>query len=222
MNSDLIAFTTCIEYDDVFRQIIDSWIDLKFKKIIVVTGKHDSRTIELCNQYNLETIQIDYERPFRWGLYRNIALDYIKTGWVLGLDCDTYLPFKRKLMNGLISNRIYGLSHIMVNKAQLLNIKYGGKMNGRHFKKCMGPFQLFNLDHVNKNNIRYLEESTVVNGKGVDWHFARKLKCATLFDDVVYCLNLGDRDGRKLPRIQNPKNAMTILNKYKNSMNPIC
>ena len=198
LNSDIIAFTVCIEYSDIFKNVIDSWIKMEFKKVIVVTSNKDYKTISICKEYGFEVISIDYLRPFKWGVYRNIAINNINNDWILGMDCDTYLDFIRKIdVNTLKDNCLYGLYHGMISIDQLISLKFGFKPKiGFWFKKCMGPFQLFNLEYINKNNIRYLEHSTIVNGKGVDWHFSRNFQNILLFDEKIYCINLGERDGR--------------------------
>jgi hypothetical protein len=69
----------------------------------------------------------------------------------------------------------------------------------------MGPLQMFNLDYANEKGIRYLEGATVINGKGASWHFARNFVKRRMFNEVIYCLNLGDRNGRKADRLPEPK-----------------
>jgi hypothetical protein len=179
-----------------------------FKRIVVITSINDNKTSELCDKYKLETIKIDYQRPFIWGIYRNIALRYIDTGWVLGMDCDTYLPFKRKIkIEKLQRDCIYGLKHEMTDHVKLDEIKSGIKQPRcrKWFRKCMGPMQLFNLDYAKEKGIKYLESGTMIEGKGASWHFAKNFKKRRLFDEIIYCLNLGDRTGRKAERIPEPK-----------------
>lgn len=215
-NKDITAFTTCINYSDIFGQVIESWLNMKFNKIIVVTDKNDLKTIDLCQKHHLEIIKINYTKPFIWGIYRNTAINHVKTEWVLGLDCDTYIPFKKIInVSNLNPKHIYGLPHQMVDQQQLTNIRLGIKqrIKGRYFKPCMGPFQLYNLDH---NKQRYKTQSTVIGRKGADYHFAKTFqKREMLFNEVLYCLNLGERNGRVSPEIKTNK-SMNLLISYQN------
>jgi hypothetical protein len=126
-NKEITAFTTCINYSDIFGQIVESWINTQFNKIIVVTSNDDHKTISLCQKYNLEVIKTDKITPFIWGHYRNIAL-YNLNGWVLGLDCDTYIPTKLHIdTNKLNPQTLYGLPHQMVDQRQLTQIRKNTK-----------------------------------------------------------------------------------------------
>jgi hypothetical protein len=78
----------------------------------------------------------------------------------------------------------------------------------------MGPFQLFNLNYTKH---RYKTQSTVIGRKGADWHFARTFKNRKILsNDIIYCLNLGERNGRTSPEIPKPDKTTNLLISYKN------
>lgn len=92
----LYAVTICHDYSDFLAWTLPYNRTL-FDKMIVVTGKSDTKTQNMCEYYNVKCIKTDvfFEDGdiFNKGKGINVGLNALpKDGWILHLDADIYLP----------------------------------------------------------------------------------------------------------------------------------
>jgi hypothetical protein len=98
---DIIAITICVNYDDIFKYMVQQ--NLKFfKKWYIVTKIEDTATIKLITELNNTSIEILYYNDFytgskfNFGGARKFAQEYIDKNYtntnILILDADIYLP----------------------------------------------------------------------------------------------------------------------------------
>jgi hypothetical protein len=96
MSKKLEAVTVCVNYSDFLAHTI-VLNRLFFNKYVVVTSYEDTATQRLCQYYNVTCIKTDafYEGgdTFNKAKGINVGLRHLeKTGAVLHLDADIYLP----------------------------------------------------------------------------------------------------------------------------------
>lgn len=110
----------CVNYSDFLAHTLPH-NKSHFDNLLVVTDTKDEKTKWLCEYYNVRCIQTDifYSNgdKFNKGAAINEGLKHLnKTGWVLHLDSDMYLPPKtRHILNNLELDitKIYGCDRLM-------------------------------------------------------------------------------------------------------------
>lgn len=116
----LEAVVVCVNYSDFLAHTLPENRTM-FDNMVVVTSLSDLDTVKICNKYNVKCIQTDvfYEnkQAFNKGAGINVGLKALnRTGWVLHLDADIYLPpLTRHVMRkaSLEPSKIYSADRLM-------------------------------------------------------------------------------------------------------------
>ena len=96
MSLYLEAVTVCVDYSDFLAHTLPHNKQM-FDNYVVVTDKKDTKTKLLCEHYKVKCIQTDafYENGDKINKGKGInegLKELSKTGWVLHIDADIYLP----------------------------------------------------------------------------------------------------------------------------------
>jgi len=110
----------CVDYSDFLAHSLPFNKGL-FDRLVVVTDCQDEKTKWLCNYYHVECIQTNvfYENGDKFNKAKgiNAGLDKLsKSGWVMHLDADIYLPPLTRYILGnlpLDSKVLYGADRLM-------------------------------------------------------------------------------------------------------------
>ncbi len=178
----LQAVTVCINYADYLECIAAN--RRHFDKWVIVTVKHDHRTIAVCKRFNLEYVISrvlrrdgkDFHAAYNKARVVNeglVTLD--QEGWVVVLDADVYLPrhFRDRLTSlPLTPGILYGMSGRKVCAdyemfEMLRECEPWDRFCERH-SAVIGYFNLFSLEHTNN---RYPETNRPCNGIHDDYLF---------------------------------------------------
>jgi hypothetical protein len=116
----LEAVIVCVNYSDFLAHTLPENRTM-FDNMVVVTSLNDLDTVRICNKYNVRCIQTDafYQNKevFNKGAGINVGLKALnRTGWVLHLDADIYLPpLTRHVLRKecLQPNKIYSADRLM-------------------------------------------------------------------------------------------------------------
>jgi hypothetical protein len=198
--NNITVVSVCANYSFVLKQTINSW-KIGFHRIIICTNYKDKSTIDLCQKHNLKCV-LSPCRNYNRGRYINCGIQESlndKSTWILSMDCDVFLPFDKLVINNINNHALYGFKHKPLSLPQFNKFKKSGELPRKKWlKPCMGPFQLFNKQHIIDNNIFYNDNFNVNRrGKGADYYFAKKFKNTTLPGFIV-CYNLNNPNGIKL------------------------
>lgn len=198
------AIVTCVDYVDVFEEVVESWHAAKFGHVIVCTAEDDLKTIRFCKKHRFRFVTLKRDKFVR-GRYLNAGIEValqLDVEWLVTMDCDTYLPKISHIdLSSLNKEGLYGIGHINVDK-QGMNLFKSDKIlpNKKKYKPCFGPFQMFSKNLCIRKTLRHVDTYNVKNGKGASAKFTRLFKPRlrkTLTKDYIVCLNIGAREGRR-------------------------
>ena len=192
---DIIAITICVNYDDIFKYMLQQ--NLKFfKKWYVVTKIEDTATINLINELNNTTIEILYYNDFYTNTIFNkggallFAQEYIDKHYtdanILILDADIFLPddFTKRLPMILKQDTLYGTSERLdynsiselINNIKPFTYGHGDKFAGffQMYKQCSYRYQ--NSQHCGHCDIHFRDKfskkyklNLSVKHLGINW-----------------------------------------------------
>jgi len=152
--------TVSVDYSDYLQKCTSNSRHLS--EWLIVTTSTDKKTIQVCNEHNLQYITTDLmytdNSPFAKGKCVDYGISVLQpTDWILQLDSDIKLPSNfSKYINSqpLEKNCIYGSSRQFNNKKR---IEIDPHTNTEHRRPLIGFFQLwhsskYNTYPTNSNN----------------------------------------------------------------------